>query len=304
VAKKGRALKEKLVALVRENLDKFSHVFVFEVHNMRNAKFKELREEWKPSRFLMGKNRVMQVALGRSRETEFKKNLFRLGALLKAERGLLFTDRCAPLSPSLPRSPPPPSPRPLLALSLSPHADPPRSDVSEVREYFSRFSSPSFARSGFVSPRTVRVPGGPLNFPVSMEPFLRKLGLPTRIVDAKLVLPSATRVCSKGEALSPEQCKILELFGVKLAHFRIDVVGAWSDGSFADFSAELADAAAAHAGDADEEAAHEGAELRLAPPGSARARVAMADDEKDGDEEEVDEKEEAEDDGEGDEDDE
>ncbi len=39
---------------------------------MRNAKLKDLRSHWKDSRFFFGKNRVMQLALGRSDSDEYR----------------------------------------------------------------------------------------------------------------------------------------------------------------------------------------------------------------------------------------
>ena len=42
---------------------------------MRNAKLKDLRTEWRESRFFFGKNRVMQLALGRTESDEYKTNL-------------------------------------------------------------------------------------------------------------------------------------------------------------------------------------------------------------------------------------
>jgi len=45
--------------------------------------------------------------------------------------------------------------------------------------------------------------------PVTMEPTLRKLGLPVRLLDGKIVLPAECVVCKAGDALTPEQCKIL-----------------------------------------------------------------------------------------------
>ena len=42
---------------------------------MRNSKLKEVRSQWKESRFFYGKNRVMQLALGRSEAEEYKEGL-------------------------------------------------------------------------------------------------------------------------------------------------------------------------------------------------------------------------------------
>ena len=68
--KHGRASKERLVSDIRECVGSYGGVYVFEVENMRNVKFKELREEWGGSRFFLGKNRVMQMALGRDPQDE------------------------------------------------------------------------------------------------------------------------------------------------------------------------------------------------------------------------------------------
>ena len=76
--KHGRASKERLVEDIRECLSTYSSVYVFEVENMRNVKFKELREEWGGSRFFMGKNRVMQMALGRDPHDEHKAGISKL----------------------------------------------------------------------------------------------------------------------------------------------------------------------------------------------------------------------------------
>ncbi len=50
----------------------------------------------------------------------------------------------------------------------------------EVCEWFEKFTGQDYASSGFVSLRDVNLPEGPLSqFPHSMEPQLRKLGMPT-----------------------------------------------------------------------------------------------------------------------------
>ena len=76
--KHGRASKERLVEDIRECVASYSSVYVFEVENMRNVKLKELREEWGGSRFFLGKNRVMQLALGKSRDDEPKQGSSKL----------------------------------------------------------------------------------------------------------------------------------------------------------------------------------------------------------------------------------
>jgi len=41
-----------------------------------------------------------------------------------------------------------------------------------------------------------------------------------------------TQVCKKGDVLTPEQCRILELFEIKMAEFRIAVDCVWENGEF------------------------------------------------------------------------
>lgn len=41
-----------------------------------------------------------------------------------------------------------------------------------------------------------------------------------------------TQVCKKGDTLTPEQCRILELFDIKMAEFRIAVDCVWENGEF------------------------------------------------------------------------
>ena len=60
---------------IRDSCDKYANLFVYSIDNMRNAKLKDLRTEWKESRFFFGKNRVMQLALGRAESDEYKTNL-------------------------------------------------------------------------------------------------------------------------------------------------------------------------------------------------------------------------------------
>merc|ERR1711976_883100 len=62
-----------------------------------------------------------------------------------------------------------------------------------------------------------------------MEPQLRQLGLPTALKKGIVTLTQQYRVCSKGQTLSPEQARILKLFGHKMAAFHISIEGIWSN---------------------------------------------------------------------------
>jgi len=218
--KKGKALKQKLIESIQDSVNEFSNIFVFSAENMKNSKLKEIRAAWSTSRFFLGKNKVSQVALGRRPEEEYKPNLSRVAQQLMGKRGLFFTN----------------------------------SSEEEVRKYFDEVEDKHYARSGFKSTEDFVVEAGPLpsTFPVSMEPVLRKLGLQVRVQEGKLTLPLPCRVCSKGDILTPEACKLLELIHYPMAVFRLRLHCAWSDGHFKAFDVDSA--SAGHQDEEEEEA--------------------------------------------------
>lgn len=63
-----------------------------------------------------------------------------------------------------------------------------------------------------------------------MEPQLRKLGLPTKLHQGIVSLLNDVTVCTPGDILTPEQCKILELFDQKQAVFRVRLLYVYTDG--------------------------------------------------------------------------
>jgi len=94
----------------------------------------------------------------------------------------------------------------------------PKDDVIRA---FEEFKEEHYARSGFIATRDFILEAGPLPQPFSMEPTLRKLGLPTKLKAGTISLESKVTVCQKGDTLTPEQCKILEYFEQKMAVMRI-----------------------------------------------------------------------------------
>ena len=67
----------------------------------------------------------------------------------------------------------------------------------------------------------------------TIEPYLRRLGVDTKLVDGKIKLLSDQGLCTMGEKLTAEQCRVLKLIKVKVAKFRIKMVSVWkNDGSF------------------------------------------------------------------------
>jgi len=57
-----------------------------------------------------------------------------------------------------------------------------------------------------------------------MEPYLRELGLPTKLNFAKIELLSDVYVCREGQVLNVEQAKILKLLGHKMAAFNLTLL--------------------------------------------------------------------------------
>lgn len=197
--KKGLDHKRDLIQEVRDAFDKYDKVFVYSVSNMRNTKLKDVRQEWKDSRFYFGKNKVMSVALGRFIDEDHRENLHKVSERLRGQCGLFFTN--AP--------------------------------KEKVLEWFSEYSDADYARAGFQATHRVFLDQGPLpQFQHSLEPYLRRLGLPTSLQKGVVTLVKDHEVCKEGEVLKPEQASILKLLGVKMATFKITMEFLWnSDGT-------------------------------------------------------------------------
>ncbi|CAB1412849.1 unnamed protein product [Pleuronectes platessa] len=193
-AKKGLESKQKLIEEVRKCVDIYSHLFIFSVANMRNNKLKDIRTAWKHSRFFFGKNKVMMVALGKGVSDEYKDNLHKVSRYLRREVGVLFTNKTK----------------------------------DEVQEYFSHFKEMDYARAGNPAQMDLTLDEGPLEFPHSMEPQLRQLGLPTALKKGVVTLLKDHAVCKEGDVLTPEQARILKLFGIEMAEFKIQIKCMWT----------------------------------------------------------------------------
>lgn len=196
--KKGLESKQNLIEELRKCVDMYKHMFIFSVANMRNNKLKDIRTAWKHSRFFFGKNKVMMIALGKNPTDEYKDNLHKVSRFLRGEVGVLFTNKTK----------------------------------DEVQEYFSHFKETDFARAGNKAPMAVKLDEGPLEqFPHSMEPQLRQLGLPTALKKGVVTLLKDHDVCKEGDTLTPEQARILKLFGIEMAEFKLLVKCMWNSES-------------------------------------------------------------------------
>ncbi|KAI1075307.1 ribosomal protein L10 [Whalleya microplaca] len=217
VSKKTREHKERLFESIRETIPQYQHCFVFSVDNMRNTYLKNVRQELSDSRLFFGKTKLMARALGHGPEDSYADNIYKLTPHLRGTVGLLFTNR---------------APEGVLA-------------------YFADLSQVDFARAGATAPRDFVVPHGVVyatggevpaehDVPVghTLEPELRRLGMPTRMVKGRVVLEEGPEggdnngegyvVCREGDVLDSRQTRLLKLFSVCLSEFRVKVLAYWS----------------------------------------------------------------------------
>jgi len=148
---RGLELKQELVKKIRSRLDGCSHLFVVRLYNERTDKLQIVRAHFPTSEssyFFFGKNRVMQLALGRTPANEYLPSLSKISPYLVGKMGLMLTNR---------------SPQ-------------------EVLEYFNQLQMEDYARAGNRVKEDVVIDEGPLDgFQHTMEPLLRSLGLTTTL---------------------------------------------------------------------------------------------------------------------------
>ncbi|KAF1982452.1 mRNA turnover protein 4 [Aulographum hederae CBS 113979] len=207
VDKKDKDNKDRLYTSIREAADKYQHVFVFSVDNMRNTYLKDVRSEFSDSRLFFGKTKVMAKALGTTTETSYLPALSSLSTYLHGSVGLLFTSR------------------------------PPSSLLS----HFSSYSGIDYLRAGVPAPRDFIIPAGVVHsrggeipssedVPVahSMETTLRKWGMPTRLDKGKVLLDEPYTVCREGKEVDSRAASLAKTFGVAMAEFRVKILAYWS----------------------------------------------------------------------------
>ena len=113
-------------------------------------------------------------------------------------------------------------------------------DPTAVLDHFSSFCPLDFARAGTVASRSFTLPAGTLysrggeipqseDVPIahSVEPALRKLDVPTRLVKGKVELEQDFEVCKEGEVLGSGQTTLLKMFGVAIAEFSVGIRAYW-----------------------------------------------------------------------------
>ena len=159
------------------------------------------------SKFFLGKNKVMQVALGKTPEDEPADNSHLLSKYLHGQVCLLLSNK---------------SPKELEAI-------------------FKDEAVEDYAQAGAKATYTVFLQKGTDSldgYSHAIEPYLQKLGLPTRLNFQKIELMSDVYVCREGQALNVEQCKILKLLGHKMSEFKLELLCQRNEkGKFREFEA-------------------------------------------------------------------
>jgi len=199
--KKTYDRKTQLMDEVRQCADKYSTCYVLGVANMRNVALQQVRTKLSTSRIFFGRTKLLSAALGRTPSEEHREGLHHVAGSLQGqgEAGLLFTD---------------------LAMA-------------DVRKVIDEAQLDEFARAGAPATESVELAAGPLaQFPHNMEPYLRKLGLPTKLENGVVVLRLNHAVCQEGATLNSDQAKLLQLMGLKMATFRLSLRCKWSDGEY------------------------------------------------------------------------
>jgi mRNA turnover protein 4 len=122
--------------------------------------------------------------------------------------------------------------------------------VEEILSYFENLAPVDFARAGAVATRDFSIPTGvvyatagevPAEHDVplehTIEPELRRLGVPTRMVKGRVVLGDEAGqgeeyvVCKEGDVLDSRQTRLLKLFDVCLSEFKVKVLAYWNAAS-------------------------------------------------------------------------
>jgi mRNA turnover protein 4 len=182
--------KKDLSDKIKKYLNQYEFCYVINYKNMTTMPMQELRNYWSSSKFVIGKNKVMQVVLGKTDEEEFKTNTHKLSKFLKGNCGLFFSNEDPDLVVEY-----------LLYLIFS---------------YFKNYTCPYYGNVGTIPDKTEIIKSGLpqelASFPSSMESQFRQLGLQIKLDGGKFYLLSDYVVCKEGSPLTPEQTKMIVLY--------------------------------------------------------------------------------------------
>lgn len=191
--KNRRQSNSDIIEAVSNCLQAYKSIYILNFDCIRGSILKELRNNWKDSRFFFGKNKVIRYALGKTQDEETHKGLHLLAPYLSGNIGVLFTNRTR----------------------------------DQVHDFFDSFIVNEYPRAGSKAPRDVVLKAGPLDIPVDLEPRLREFGLPIQIQQDEIFLTSDVPLFQQNNVISRENVKILEALCMPILEARVGIVAEW-----------------------------------------------------------------------------
>jgi mRNA turnover protein 4 len=177
--------KIKLVSRIEKYLSKYKFCYFFSYKNMTNLAMQSLKEYFSTSVFIVGKNKVMNVAF------KLHNNKYNIENYLKGNCGLFFSDI----------------------------------EPDEIIEYFSKYSSPYYAKQGTIANKTIILKRGfdenLKDFPSNMFSQLRQLGLNVKLDNGQFCLLDDYELCKEGKEITSDQSKMIKHLGIYMDEFKI-----------------------------------------------------------------------------------
>ena len=198
VKPKGKDLKTKLHQQLSAFLTLYPTVFVFTYTNFKTEPLRKLRESFSTSKFLLGKTRVLQSALAQHKDLHGIEGLVKH---LKGTSGLLFT----------------------------------KESPESIMEFFYTWRETVNLLPGQICTESICIPKGVGTFDRfanTIEPYLRTLGLPTKVHEGKIEMLADYVVGCAGEVVNVEKSKILRLLNVQQGEMRIELKAVWNGGEY------------------------------------------------------------------------
>lgn len=193
---------------MRDCATQYPVVLLLNLENQRNNFLKHVRMTLKNSRLVCGKNKLIQKALGTTKELECVEGIHKLAKEVKGESALLFT----------------------------------KDSMEDVMSFFNSYHPEDFAREGAIASESIRLSRGTnalQHLAHSIEAYLRKLGMPTILQEGKIVLLGEYQVCTEGEPISQDQAQVLKLLKRPMARFSINVQGKFHQGKYTPMETSL-----------------------------------------------------------------
>ena len=99
-------------------------------------------------------------------------------------------------------------------------------------QLFEQFEELDYARTGSKATEDFELLEGPVQGPTgplthTLEPLLRRYGMPTKLNKGVVELIADHTVCKQGDTLTPGQAALLRVFDIKMAAFRMRLLCCW-----------------------------------------------------------------------------